>query len=106
LLILITVIQAARLVISHERFDQQFIVFLLSMAGIASKDPTEKSLAIEMIRTMGRHSHSRTIGSGRVLVETMYEKQGLASRSSGDPSPMNWVEEVESSAQRLIFYGI
>lgn len=103
---IITVIQAARIVISQERLDQQVIVFSLSIAGLATKDPREKALAIEMIRTIERHSHSRIIESVRVLVEAMYEKQRVATLASGDPSSMDWVEEVESSGQRLIVYGV
>ena len=101
-----TVIQAARIVISQERFDKQFVVFSLSIAGLATKDPTEKTLAIEMIKTMERHSHSRTIESGRVLVEAIYEKQRVATLASGDHSSIDWVEEVKLSGQRLIIYGV
>ena len=103
---IITVIQAASIVISQERFDLQFIVFSLSIAGLVTRDPTEKALATEIIRTMERHSHSRTIESGRVLVEAMQGKQRVVTLASGDPSSMDWVEEVESSGQRLIVYGV
>ena len=66
----------------------------------------EKAFAMEIIRTVERHSHNKTIESGRVLVEAMYEKQRLATLTPGNPSIMDWIEGVESSGQRLIFYGV
>jgi len=71
------IIQVARMIISRERFELHFIVFSLSIAGLATKDPTENILAMDMIRTMEGHCHSRTIESGQALVESMYESSEL-----------------------------
>ena len=53
------------MIISQERFDLHFIVFSLSIAGFSANDPSEKIIAMDMIRTMERNRHSRTIESGR-----------------------------------------
>jgi hypothetical protein len=100
------IIQVARIITSQERFEQQFIVFPLYMAGLATKDPAEKDAALATLRVVERHSYGKTTESVRELLGHIYEKQRAAIVASGDASSVDWVEEMESSGQRLIMYGL
>ena len=100
------ILQAAHTIISQERYELRFIVFPLFMAGFATNDPNEKDLALNMIKIIERHSFGGSTEGVRRLLETVYDKQHTAISRAGTASSVDLIEEMESSGQRLIVYGL
>jgi hypothetical protein len=98
------VIQVARIIISQQRFELRFIIFHVFMAGFASKGPNEKEEALEIIKTIEKHSYGSIMESVRMLLETVKEKQRAAILQTGRASAVDWLEEMEKNG--LIIYGL
>jgi hypothetical protein len=95
----------ARVITSQERADQQFVVFPLFMAGVATSEPQENGLCLGMVGAVERLSYGRTTESVREVLEKIYEKQQAAMVASGDAFSVDWVEEMEVSGQPSTIYG-
>ncbi|KAG0650954.1 hypothetical protein D0Z07_2692 [Hyphodiscus hymeniophilus] len=100
------IFQVANLVTSKEGSDQQYIIFPLFMAGIATKDGQEKDLCLRLIRAVGQLSYGRTVESVAEFLERIHEKQRDALQVFGHASAVDWIEDMELSGQRLIVYGL
>lgn len=100
------IIQAAHSIVSQEQIDPRFVVFSLFLAGFATGDLAEKSLAVDMMRAVERHSYGGCTKSVRMLLETICEKQRVAILRTGDSTSVGWVEEMELRGQPPIIYGI
>ncbi|KAF4633729.1 hypothetical protein G7Y89_g4387 [Cudoniella acicularis] len=100
------IIQGAQIIISQERYELRFIVFPLFMAGFATRDVSEKDIALCLIKTMERHSYGGSTESVRRLLEVIYEKQRSAILRTGLTNEVDWAQEMELTGQQLIIYGL
>lgn len=100
------ILQAAQMIISQEHFELRFIVFPLFMAGFASKDMSEKELALNLIRIVEQHSYGASTESVRRLLETVLDRQRDAILRTGTANEVDWVEKMELTGQQLIIYGL
>lgn len=76
------------------------------MAGFATKDLNEKQVALDLIIAVEQHNYRGSTESVKKLLQKVYEKQRSATMDMGNANSVDWVEEVENSAQRLIIYGL
>lgn len=100
------IIRSAQLIISQEMSELRFIVFPLFMAGFAATNPADKDLASNLLRAVERHNYGGSTESVRKLLDNIYEKQQAALMSMGNATPVDWIEEMEMSGERLIIYGL
>jgi hypothetical protein len=100
------IIHAAQFITSQDQFEFSYVVFPLFMAGFATKDPTEKEYALELIRAVETQSYGGGTKSVRRLLQNIYGKPRDAIVRNGDNASVDWVEEMERSGQRIILYGL
>lgn len=90
------------MILSHGHFEFRFVAFALLMAGIAANNQTDKELALSLMKTVERNIYGGYTSTVRKLLETVYEKQQIASVQTGDASSVDWVEVMELSGQKFI----
>lgn len=98
--------QAASLLLSQERFEVRFVVFPLFLAGVFATDEGDKEMALNLITAVEPHSFGGSIQSVRAVLQAIYNKQRTAILETGVATSVDWVEEMESSGQRLIIIGL
>ncbi|KAE8452215.1 hypothetical protein EG329_001682 [Mollisiaceae sp. DMI_Dod_QoI] len=96
------IIDAARVVLSKERYDYRFIVFPVFMAGFATQDPVEKRIALDLILAIEEHEYRGSTADVRQLLQKLYERQRSATMETGDANSVDWIEEMEKSGQGFI----
>jgi hypothetical protein len=99
------ILQIAGMIIDHKRFEFRYILFPVFLAGFASKDTMEKSVAVELIRNLEKTSYGMSTKSTRKLLESVYQKQQDETSRTGR-TRVNWIEVLQLSGEKLIIFGI
>ncbi|QSZ35304.1 hypothetical protein DSL72_008173 [Monilinia vaccinii-corymbosi] len=96
----------AKKILDRKRFKFRFLVFPLFIAGMASKVKEEKQIALDLIRNLEETSFGSNTTTTRKLLETIYAKQEAAIAQTGTDLGVSWIEELESSLEPLIIFGL
>jgi len=100
------ILHAVSEILSKEQFDMRFIVFPLFMAGFCTRNLAEKDTALRFMIEVEKHGYGGSTDNVRRLLQTIYEKQRVAVMQTGNANSVDWVDEMERSGHRLIFYGL
>ncbi|KAM3086856.1 hypothetical protein ACMFMG_000981 [Clarireedia jacksonii] len=99
------ILQIAGMIMDYKRFEFRYILFPVFLAGFASKNTTEKSVAVELIKSLEKTSYGMSTKSTRRLLESVYQKQQNEMFRTGRTS-ISWIEELELSGEKLIIFGL
>jgi hypothetical protein len=99
-------IQLAKQVVAEERWDLQYIPFSLFLAGVASEDRDEKTLALKLLRDLEQQSHGANTTTMRRLLKAIYDKQNLVAVSGAQQFKIDWVDEMRNRGLMLVMFGI
>lgn len=99
------ILQIAGMIIDRKRFEFRYIVFPVFLAGFASKNTMEKSIAVELIKNLEKTSYGMSTQNTRRLLLSVYQKQQNEVFRTGRTS-VNWKEELELSGEKLIIFGL
>jgi hypothetical protein len=100
------IIHVAQNIVSRETFELRYIIFPLFIAGFASNNVQEKSLASDLLRTLEGYSYGGNTRVIRRFLGELYEKQGWQSRGSMGMLPVDWVEEMKARELHLVIFGL
>lgn len=76
------------------------------MAGFCTRNLAEKDTALRFMIEVEKHGYGGSTDNVRRLLQTIYEKQRVAVMQTGNANSVDWVDEMERSGHRLIFYGL
>ncbi|KAH7417033.1 fungal-specific transcription factor domain-containing protein [Cadophora sp. MPI-SDFR-AT-0126] len=100
------ILHAVSIILSKERFDIRFIVFPLFMTGFCTRNSAEKDTALRFMIEVENQGYGGSTDNARRLLQTIYEKQRIAVMQTGNANDVDWIDEMERSGNRLIFYGL
>lgn len=105
--------QSARKILrfAHEKItsghlEQRSLVFPLFMAGFASTDAEDKTLAVDLIRQMEKDSISGNTRATRELLEVVYERQDASFSRLGHSLDVDWIQVMLERGLKVVAIGL
>ena len=89
--------------ITANGFDQRkFMVFPIFMAGIATRNPPDQQLALQILKLLERNSIGKVMMATRQILEIVYEEQRELAIQGGHPMMVDWVNTVAERGLQMI----
>src|SRR5438045_1385580 len=93
-------------IVSTQRFQLQFIVFPLFMAGFASVDTADKMRASELMGALEQQSIGQNTCTIRQLLHDVYEAQNMMMMSTGSQAEVDWVQIMIGRGLQVVNFGL
>lgn len=100
------ILQFAREKIITGHIDQRSLVFPLFIAGFASTDAENKTLAVELIRQMEKDSISRNTRATVELLNVVYDRQNASFSRSGHSLDVDWIQVMLEQGLKVVAIGL
>ncbi|KAL8830770.1 MAG: hypothetical protein Q9191_001247 [Dirinaria sp. TL-2023a] len=89
--------------ITANGFDQRkFMVFPTFMAGIATRNPADQQLALQILKFLERNSIGKVMMATRQILEIVYEEQRELAMQGCHPMTVDWVTTVADRGLQMI----
>lgn len=99
-------LQMTSKILQDRRVDCRFLMFPVFMAGFASTDGPQKSMALHLIGLMEKDSIGRNTVATRKALELVYEKQNERFMMTGHSLDVDWLDVMREQHVLIVNFGL
>ena len=100
------ILHTAGNIVDTGRFEVRSIIFPLFMAGFASIDDHQKSLAMDLITIMEKEKIGGNTAATRNALQVVYERQKQRFMHTGHSLDVDWIEVIAELGVRILDFGL
>ncbi|KAI9731287.1 MAG: hypothetical protein M1818_007912 [Claussenomyces sp. TS43310] len=94
----------AQTIIATDQYEAHHLTFALFMAGFASLDQRQKSMAVHLMMVLESKACGGNTGIVRQVLQGIYEKQQAAMTITGYSMSIDWWEEIRRTGRGLVIF--
>jgi hypothetical protein len=100
------ILHTAGNIVNAGRLELRFIIFPLFMAGFASTDGNQKTVAMDLITTMEKQRVGNNTTATRHALQIVYERQMQNFMRTGHSLDVDWMEVMVEQGFSVLNFGL
>ena len=97
-----TILQLGDEITTNGIDERKFMVFPVFIAGIATRVPDDRKLALKILSFLERNSIGKVMVATRRILQIVYEEQREVELQGGHPMDVDWVTTVARRGLQMI----